>query len=757
MEHVVSRALSENRDVLLEHELLGMLHTLGLAVPAHRYVPLADLKTLDATRLGELGGKRGVLKVVSERILHKSDVGGVKLIGSVTPDEVRAVAQRMLDGLPAELRSAVRGMLLEEAVPFDAGLGRELLLGMRHSAEFGLVFTVGFGGTYVEALAAATKADQSTILFKPGVTSGGRLAEKLKGSLFFRWASGGIRGVDALAPAPEHQAQLERWVEAMGKLREAVERAGRSVTELEFNPLVWNRERKAWMPVDALMRIGPAAAKEADFPIDRLRRGLHPKSIAILGASATQMNVGRIILRCMLDNGFPKERVFAVREDVAELDGAPCVKSIEALPSPVDLLVVAVGAAAVPELLDQAIRSGKLSGSVLLIPGGMGETEGGKGIEQQVRDVLARAPAGARPALIGNNSLGLVSKPDRLDSLFIPREKLPRVTSELRDVALISQSGAFIITALTKLDFAAPNYQISLGNQIDARISHFVEALADAPGLTTYALYVEGLKPGDGQRLAAQVRGLCAAGRDVIVYKAGRSALGQTATMGHTASIAGDYRVFADLLGDAGALVADTFADFVDLVRISATLHGRDFTGSRAAFMSNAGYESVGLADNHKGPGYDLTPAKFAPATIERMSAVLKENKLAQLVTVANPLDLTPMANDAVHEAFVRAALEDPGVDLGIFGCVPLTAAVQSLPRGASERDVFDAPKGYAQRLIGVFRESRKPFAVVIDAGPLYDPMASLMQGAGIPIFRAGDHAARVVGRYVAHRLAHRG
>ena len=755
MEHVIAQALQEGRDVLLEHELLDMLEAYGLPTPRHLFLPLGELGEPPAA-LRAFVGSRGVLKVVSEKILHKSDVGGVVFLDSVTPDALRLAAERMLAGLPAELRSSVRGVVLEEAVSFEPGLGHELLLGLRHSPDFGLVCTVGFGGTYVEALGEATRADQSTIVFKPGVTPPERLKRKLERSLFFRWASGGIRGVKGVTGPEQLHTALNRWLSAMDRLRHAVEAQGRTVLELEFNPLVWDASRAAWVPVDALMRLGPAPEHAPAFPIDKLRRGLHPKSAAIMGASAQSMNVGRIILRCMLEHGFPKDKLFAIRDDVSELDGAPCVPSLAALPMPVDLLVIAVGAATVPAVLAEAVKAGKVDGSVLLIPGGMGETEGGKAIEQQVLEIVRQAPPETRPALIGNNSVGLASKPDRLDSLFIPREKLPRIEGGPGKVAFISQSGAFMITIMTKLDFMAPDYQISLGNQIDARISHFVEALADEPELTTYALYIEGFKPGDGERLALLTRQLRAAGRDVVIYKAGRSPLGRSATMGHTASIAGDYRVFADVLADAGALVADTFAEFVDLIRVSAMLHGRTYSGRGVAMLSNAGYEAVGLADNHKGADFELAPAKLSAETSQRIADALAKAKLSALVTVNNPLDLTPMANDAVHEACMRAMLDDAGVDAAVFGMVPLTAMVQSLPHGASARDVFDAPQGYANRAIALFQQTQKPFVIVLDGGRLYDPMTEYLQRGGVPVFRSADHAIRMLGRYVAVRLGGR-
>jgi acyl-CoA synthetase (NDP forming) len=206
--------------------------------------------------------------------------------------------------------------------------------------------------------------------------------------------------------------------------------------------------------------------------------------------------------------------------------------------------------------------------------------------------------------------------------------------------------------------------------------------------------------------------------------------------------------VLVEVLQDAGALVAQSFSDFLDLVRLSATLRGRQVTGRRVGLMSNAGYEAVGLADNHQG----LQPASFSRPTVHRLEQVLKQAGLDRLVTVKNPLDLTPMAGDRVHVDCMAAILDDPELDAAVFGNVPLTAMIQSLPHGVDEDDVFDSPQGYASLTIELFRRARKPFVVVIDGGRLYDPLADHLQRAGLPVFRSGDRAVRMLARYLEAR-----
>ena len=102
----------------------------------------------------------------------------------------------------------------------------------------------------------------------------------------------------------------------------------------------------------------------------------------------------------------------------------------------------------------------------------------------------------------------------------------------------------------------------------------------------------------------------------------------------------------------------------------------------------------------------------------------------------------------------MRAILADTEVDAAVFGNVPLTTQIQSLPPGLSRSDVFNAPAGYAVRVIRLFRETKRPFVVVIDAGGHYDPLADYLQEAGLPVFRSADRATRMFGIYIETRTA---
>jgi acyl-CoA synthetase (NDP forming) len=118
----------------------------------------------------------------------------------------------------------------------------------------------------------------------------------------------------------------------------------------------------------------------------------------------------------------------------------------------------------------------------MLIPGGLGETEASR---EPVSAMTARINAaheqeGGGPVFLGGNCLGIVSHPGNYDSWFIPVERLPRLQKrEQRHAAMISQSGAFMITRLSKNAWLDPAYMIAVGNQNDLThgdmLSYFVD------------------------------------------------------------------------------------------------------------------------------------------------------------------------------------------------------------------------------------------------------------------------------------------
>jgi len=330
---------------------------------------------------------------------------------------------------------------------------------------------------------------------------------------------------------------------------------------------------------------------------------------------------------------------------------------------------------------------------------------------------------------------------------------LPEGAGE-QNVALVCQSGAFMITRMSDLPFLAPRYSISTGNQMDLALTDFVEALLDEGVVEVLGLYIEGFQPLDGLRLAGLIRKARQAGRDVLVYKAGRTSEGQTASSSHTASISGDYASCAELLKDAGALIASSFEEFNLLLTFLSMLRGKDVQGTRLGALSNAGYETVGIADNLlTSPKFSL--ATYSPTGGARIQAILAANRLGALVNLRNPLDITPMAPDPVYADCLQAMVDDPNIDAVVVGVVPLTPAMKTLGPGVDPRgvDTVEAPTGLPTLFPPIVAASRKPIVVAVDSGVLFDPLVAGLRRGGVPTFRSVDSAMRAFQRYLAYRM----
>ncbi|MDH4043340.1 MAG: acetate--CoA ligase family protein [Gemmatimonadota bacterium] len=726
---LIERALSVERTTLLEPEGYELLASLGVTTPEWIHVP--DAPALAHTDLTAFGA-RLVVKLVSEAVTHKTDVGGVAVVEN-EPRIVRQTAEAMaarVAGLPVD------GFLLSTYVAHDTGFGSELLLGLRQTDDFGPVVTVGSGGVRAELLAQSLRPGQDVALFTTD-TGTDAIADRLLALPVTRISCGAARGARRMVPV----ATLVDLVQRLLAFAETP--AGAHVAELEVNPLVLAADGPTALDVLVRLRVD-VPPPMLPRPLAKLGRLFQPESMAIVGVSEG-VNAGRLILRNVLHAGFPADRVVVIKPGTEHVDGVRCVPSLAALGEPVDLCVLAVAAPRIPELVEEIVRSHRAE-SVIVIPGGLGEREGSGTLEDRVRAAIAagRATTWGGPIVNGGNCLGIRSVPGGYDTTFIPPYKLGTPSNATAPVALLAQSGAFAVARWSKLA-AAPRYLVSVGNQADLTLGDYLTYLADDTDVAVYACYVEGFRPGDGVRWLRAARAIVDAGRTVILYRAARTAAGCEAGRSHTAAIAGDYVVTRELATAAGVLVAETLDEFDDLLRVATMLADRRPRGPRVGAVSNAGFECVAFGDSVGALAY---PALGA-ATNAGLRELLARQRLDGVVDVRHPLDVTPMMDDAALADAVGLLLADDAVDIGVVGLVPLTGALQTLPAGADHREQFDGSGAIAARLVRLRMTQDKPFVVVVDAGAAYDPLAAFLDRAGIPTFRTMDRALRILDRLV--------
>lgn len=744
---VLSQARAEGRTQLFEHEVYGLVESVGAITPP-LFEFVAEGRPVSADQLARLPGDRVVLKLVSSEIVHKTESGAVRFVRKDLEVVNREI--RELLASQSELGVGIRGTLIVEFVESsESGFGQELFVGVRASREFGPVIAAGLGDVDTEYFVQSMKPGIAVAKALVADTSPEEFFKLFEKTAAYDIIAGRARGHRRVVTDGELMRCFRAFI-ALGRAFCMPQIDSEPVLdEIEVNPFAFKHQQL--VPLDGRGRLGSAGRPAPQRPASRIAKLIEPKSIAVVGISARRENFGRLILRNILESGFPRDMVRVIKPGGETIEGVASVARIRDLAEPVDLLVVASAAEGIPSLVEETIESGKAA-SVILIPGGMGETESGRQVERRVREMIVQSrqrPDGG-PVFLGGNCLGVRSRPGRYDTFFIPTTKLdPQRHQPAGRAALITQSGALAATLANNLDSLNPALAVTIGNQIDLTVSDLLRSVGLRNDIDAIGIYVEGFKDLDGLEFARAVATATDQGKTVVFYKAGKTPAGRSATQGHTASIAGDHEVCLAAATQAGAIVVDTFKEFEQVLELATRFHRTTVRGCRVAVMSNAGFEAVGMADAVQGARYQVDMATLSEATIERIKIALEAGGLGSLVNPRNPLDLNPMASEEVYEESARAMLEDPAVDAVVVSVVPFTPRLKTIPSELNQAD----GDSLAHRLPPLLEDYGKPLAVVLNAGKPYEVLAELLRRSGIPVFPSCDQAIRSMGRYLCYRV----
>ena len=629
----------------------------------------------------------------------------------------------------------------------------ELMLSLNNSREFGMVISAGLGGPDADLYDGNFKKDCATVHAPCELTDAADFLGLFKRTFAYQKLSiAATRNGDCL-PDQQLLACFGQLLALARQFSPGYPDAAVVLRRLELNPVQVGSQlsvRAAHCTFD-LPTVG-----RLPRPIHKIDKLIHPASIGIVGVSPTGMNFGRIILKNLVDSGYDKTRLTIIRPGESEIDGIKCVESLQALDHKLDLLIVAVAASAVYALADEIIETDAVE-SVMLIPGSLGETQASREPAAALADRInaAHGKPGGGPIFLGANCLGVVSHPGSYDSWFIPLERLPKPQKKPeRNSVLLSQSGAFMITRLSQNPWLDPRYMLALGNQIDLTHGDMLEYFANLPEVQTLGIYIEGFKDHDGLAFAKAVRKAVLQGKQVVVYKAGRTAPAMGAAVGHTASIAGDATVFESVMRQAGAIVAEDFNAFDDLFYIAGALHDKKIGGSRLGGISGAGFEAVGIADSIASGNFSMEMCALEPDTVRLVEEILVTKKLNALVEVRNPIDINPGADDEAHLQIVQAFLHDSNIDAVVVGLDPTAPSVRAL-QVSKLRPGFDIadPKSTVHLMPPLFHRNDKPVIGIVDGGQLYDAMSAALMDQGVCIFRNCARGTRALVRYVEARL----
>jgi len=746
IETLLESLLDSGRDQLYEHEVYELLRLLGFRTPPALFV--RDGKELERADLSSLQGGKVVCKIISERMPHRFEHGGIRFT-TVNRDELAGIF-REFEEITARLGVPLRGMMIAGVIEGGDCIPRQLLLSIRQDASFGPVVFMGLGGVGTEIYKESLKEERALFVRAAAdVPDAEGTKRAMERTFFYPVVTGRTRiSSDPMVDG----GKLIEAVNALAGLGERFSPTSRSpvtIEELEINPLQITNEGDI-VPLDALMRISGSKSDALHPPQSGIGRLLEPETVLIIGVSANKINTGRIILRNIIEGGrIGRENIYLLHPEAAEIDGCRAFPSIDDVPVRADMAVFTIPASERAAALLEQIIDGEKASAVTIISGGFGETENGKELERRLDNAIrkGRAKNGGGVVVNGPNCLGIVSRPGGYNTFFLPEYKLPFIGRYGERCAFISQSGAYLVTLVSNItELINPKYMITYGNQMDLTATDYLIYMKDDPEIDLFVIYLEGFKPYDGERFLRVAKEIIAAGKKIVMYKTGRTAEGAAAVASHTASMAGNYEVLYRILSDAGVMIPDTLNEIEDAIKTFSLLSNKEILGRRVAIIGNAGFECSVAADRL----YSMQLAVFSEKTVARLHEALPSD----IIDVHNPVDTTPQTNGVDFGRCLEAFVEDDNVDCILASIVAPTPFMETLPAGEGHREDIRRKNSFPNVTIRNFKATKKPMVVSVDSGPLYDPAVEMMEHAGVPVFRKVDRAMKALDNFLVHSAA---
>ena len=468
-------------------------------------------------------------------------------------------------------------------------------------------------------------------------------------------------------------------------------------------------------PVLHAARLGNArAAPRVD--VDRI---LHPRSVAVFGASDSKQKFGGRIMSFLVQHGFAGD-IYPINLHRSEVLGRKAYASIAAVPAPPDVSILAVP----PDALVPSVRAAAEAGvgCCVIITTGFAEA-GPDGVARQAELVDIAARTGTR--IIGPNCMGLIVPHHHLalcSSVVLDTDRLRDGT-----VSLVSQSGALMVSIYDRAVTDGIGFRacVSCGNQSDLELCDFIEYLIDDAGTEAICVYVEGWL--DGARFRRCAGAARAAGKPLLVLKTGRTQAGVDSARSHTASLAGSWEVFQAVCREEGVVLA---RDPDDMVRAAHFLvrHRAPRRGGVGIVSSSGGGAGI-AADRVSELGLEV--AVLSPST----RAALGEILLPPQAT--NPIDLggrKPPEEVEIAGDAARILFADPDVAYGL-------AILTSMPFFAART-----------KLIGqAAQTSGKPVMIALTPGAAATMPRAALRDIGQFHFDRVEDALRVIALLAEH------
>jgi acetyl coenzyme A synthetase (ADP forming)-like protein len=377
-----------------------------------------------------------------------------------------------------------------------------------------------------------------------------------------------------------------------------------------------------------------------------IRALLHPRAVAVVGASQRPGSIGAALLANVKHCGFTGA-IYPVNPRATAIDGLPAFPTVCAIGARVDLAIIAVPAAAVEAALDDCARAG-VHGVVVISAGFAEVSAEGRRTETRLRQLVR----GAGMRMVGPNCMGILNTDPAisLNGTFAP------FWPPAGNIGMLSQSGAL---GLAILDYVQTRHVglstfLSVGNRADVSNNDLLAYWAEDPRTDVIVFYLESFgNPRTFARMAPDV----ARRKPIVAVKSGRSTAGKRAAASHSASLASLDAAVDALFEQAGVIRTQTLEALFDVVTLLATQPLP--AGNRVGVVTNAGGPGILLADACEAQGLILN--ELDAATQAHLRTFLPPQ-----AGLTNPVD---MIASAPPEHYVRT-IETVGADANIDALV---------------------------------------------------------------------------------------
>ncbi|MBA0909169.1 MAG: acetate--CoA ligase family protein [Nitrosarchaeum sp.] len=677
---VFQETILTDHKVITEELSKSILKTYGIKVPPFALVTSAE----EAVRQAKKIGFPLVMKVVSPQILHKTDVGGVK-VGLDNLNDVKKTFKDMYGRLSKKKGVEVKGILLEKMVP----KGIELIVGIQNDPQFGPVIMVGLGGIMTEVM-----KDVAFRLLPITTSDAKSMLNELKGSALFK----GFRGSE-----PIDTNMVAKMLVQIGKL--GVENAD-YINSVDFNPVIVYP--KSHFVVDAKIILDKEIKKnsisKAKPNIESMESFFTPESVALVGASATPGKIGNSVLIALGKQDY-KGKVYPINPKQESILGIKCYPTLDAINEKIDLVVVCIDLAECGPIMETCANKG--IHNVVIVSGGGKELGGDRAaMESKVKELSLKY----KIRVIGPNCIGMFNAANRLDCAFQGQERMVR--SKLGHVAFFSQSGTMGISMLESADVFGLSKMISFGNRSDVDEADMIWYAANDPQTKVIGLYVEGF--GDGRKfINTAKRVMKEKNKPIIIWKSGRTEAGAKQAASHTGSLGGSNAIIMGAFKQAGIISVDSYQELVGVLK--ALAWQPPAKGNRVAMTSNGAGPMIGGIDQLERSG--LTIGKLSPELLKKM-----KERFPPTVPIhnGNPADVGGGANADDYKFVIQQFLDEKNIDI-------------AMPWFVFQDDPLE--ETIVEYLAELSNKKQKPILAGGNGGPYTEKMTKLIEANNIPVY----------------------